>query len=87
MLYTIGKRIIYDLYMARDSNASKGITGSVWETFEQAKRYRDRQAHAFGIYGVEADWNLDTKNIGEEFRALTRECRLVAIDEKTGASI
>lgn len=87
MLYTVGKRILYDLYMARDSNAAKGVSGSVWETFAQAKAYRDKQAHAFGIYGVEGDWLLDTKDIGQEFRALTKDCKLVAIDEKTGEPV
>jgi len=87
MIYTVGKRILYDLYMARDSNASKGVSGSVWETFAQAKAYRDKQAPYFGLYGVDADWEKDTKDIGMSFRALTRDAKLIAIDEKTGEVI
>ena len=84
MLYTIGKRKQYDAYMANDPNAAKGATGSVWQTFTQAKVYRDRQASAFGLYGVMADWDKDTKDIGMDFRALTRDAKLVAIDQLTG---
>ena len=87
MLYTVGKRILYDLYMARDPNAAKGVSGSVWETFAQAKAYRDKQAPFFGLYGVEGDWTLDTKDIGQEFRALTKDCKLIEINEKTGEPI
>lgn len=88
MIYTIGKTKIYEDYMERDPlTASKGVTGSVWETFVQAKMYRDRQASGWSVYGVEADWLKDTKDIGEDFRSLTKDCKLVAVDQKTGESI
>jgi hypothetical protein len=87
MLYTVGKRILYDLYMARDPNAAKGVSGAVWETLAQAKAFRDKRASAFGIYGVYGDWSSDTKDIGSDFHVLTRDCKLIAIDEDTGEPI
>jgi len=84
MLYTIGKIEVYREYMNRDPEAAKGITGSVWLTFEGAKAYRDEKASTFGLYGVEADWDADTKEIGEEFRYLTKSGKLVRVDQETG---
>jgi len=84
MLYTIGKRELYEEYILKDPNAAKGITGSVWKDFESVKTYRNNRAPLFGIYGVIADWDEDTKDIGGEFKALTRSAKLVFIDEETG---
>ena len=84
MLYTIGRRDIYEPYMVADSEAAKGVTGSVWRTFVEVMAYRDSKAKEFGIYGVLADWDADTKHVVDGFRALTRAAKLVAVDEVTG---
>ena len=84
MIYTVGKVEIYEAYMDRDPDAAKGISGSVWETFEEAKAYRDLRAPAFRLYGVEADWENDAKDIGEAFRYLTNPGKLFKLDQNTG---
>ena len=87
MLYTLGKKEIYEERMASDEGLSKGISGSVWESFEKAKKYRDLKANKFGLYGVLADWSEDAKDIGKDFRYLTKAGKLVFIDDKTGKLI
>jgi len=87
MLYTVGKPSIYDPLMARDEDAAKGITGSVWLTFDDIKSYRDQRAPYFKIYGVVACWEEDTKDIGQEFRSLTKPGKLIRVDQDTGEEL
>ena len=84
MLYTIGRIDIYESYLDTDCDAAKGKTGSVWETLEEVQCYFNKHPgfRGYRIYGVEADWNLDTEPIsGEKWRGLTRSAKLVRLDK------
>jgi len=87
MLYTIGKPSIYEPSLDKDPDASKGISGSVWETFDQARAYRDARARFWNLYCVDANWEQDAEDIGEDFRALTKAGKLIRLDQKTGVPI
>jgi len=83
MLYTFGQRVIYEPYLEADPEAAKGKSGSVWETLEEVTAYISTRPcmSTFNIYGVEASWEEDTKEvIGESWRALTRTAKLVRLD-------
>ena len=58
MLYTVGKRDVYEKYIATDKNARKGIGGSVWKSKSEAQKHCESD---FKVYGIEADWEKDTK--------------------------
>jgi hypothetical protein len=81
MLYTLGRKIVYEPYLDSDPNASKGVGGSVWKTREQARKCRDGFSPDFEVYGVEADWDKDTKLSEEdvEWRDLTRSAKLIRL--------
>lgn len=82
MLYTIGRLEVYEKYLNEDPNASKGIGGSVWKNREMLDTYLAKNPQPdFAIYGVEADWELDTTGGPEEvpWRNLTRNAKLVRL--------
>jgi len=83
VVYTIGKIDIYESYLDSDPDAAKGKTGSVWENLESVQTYFDNHPGLsdFRIYGVEADWDLDTEVIiGDDWRALTRAAKLIRLN-------
>lgn len=84
MIYTLGFAKQYDLYIEKDPKASKGIGGSVFRTKEEALscKHTTQNAEEFKVYGVEADWDRDTKPVGSKkisFRALVRPAKLVQL--------
>jgi hypothetical protein len=81
MLYTLGLKSVYESYIDTDPNASKGIGGSVWKTRKQAQKFRDDFSLDFEVYGVEANWDTDTKLSLEnaEWRDLTRNAKLIRL--------
>lgn len=93
MLYTLGEKSVYEAYMKSDPNASKGVGGSVWKDEASVKAYMDGNPEqvvaGFAIYGVEADWILDTApghtmHVDTErpktpWRSLTRSAKLVRL--------
>jgi hypothetical protein len=64
MIFTIGKIEVYEKYLASDNNAAKRRGGSVWETYDGAFAYLTRVnlIGEFKVYGVDADWEKDTKS-------------------------
>lgn len=42
----------------KTKNPKKGIGGSVWKTYDDAKKYASNN---FRVYGVIARWNIDTE--------------------------
>ena len=93
MLYTLGRKSEYDKYLDSDPNASKGIGGSVWQDKQTIDLYLQKNAQPeFEIYGVEADWDLDTKpgstmSVGSykpsevPWRSLTRNAKLIRLGQ------
>ena len=85
MIYTIGIKENYDKYIEEFSNppAAKEIGGSVWETFDKVKLYLKATNQAgYGIYGVDADWDKDTKinkDSSKSWRDLTKRAKIVKI--------
>jgi len=57
LIYTVGRDDIYIPYM-KTKSPKKGIGGSVWKTYEEAKKYAPI---GYQVYGVIAKWNIDTK--------------------------
>jgi len=64
MIYTIGKKSIYDIYIKNDINPRKlGKTdnypgGSVWRYKKEVEKFLTK---GYEVYGVLADWEKDTK--------------------------
>lgn len=81
MIFTIGNKQQYDSLIQERGSIKKGKTGSVWKTDEDAIVHLNRASiSGFQIYGVEADWDLDTEEIkGESWRALNRSADIVVL--------
>lgn len=96
MIYTIGRTTGYDLALRENPTTVKcgrdgeSHGGSVWRTPEEAQAYIDEHPaewwppewppEEFGVYGVEADWDEDTYQVGDEpWRALLHDARLVKL--------
>ena len=76
MIYTLGWKSSYDLYIKNDSNAAKAIGGSVWRYKKDAKKHL---GWGFEIYGVKAKWRIDTKDTGEGWDELLIEGKLIKL--------
>ena len=62
LVYTLGRTSVYDPYIVSDPNAGKRKGGSVWRTREDAETYRwAYQLSDFSVYGVAAEWGVDTQ--------------------------
>lgn len=87
MIYTIGKKDIYEPYIANDPNAAKRAGGSVWKTYEEVSDYKTwAKLEDYDIYGIDADWEMDTHipidsedRVGD-FRSLKRNAKLIKLD-------
>jgi hypothetical protein len=80
MIYTLGRKESYDKYIKDDINAAKGVGGSVWQYKEDAEKHLNPEYPIiFEIYGVEAKWRIDTKDIGENWDELLIEGKLVKL--------
>lgn len=96
MIYTLGRTTNYNKYLRENPEAEKlGRTddypgGSVWRTQEEAQTYVDGLPNApcpewsaadFSVYGVEADWEVDTyqEDPAKPWRALKRNALLVLL--------
>ena len=97
MLYTIGKKSLYDAYIRDDPrpqkrgrrselNINNEEGGSVWKDYESAKDAAKISSQISGdefvVYGVEADWDLDTASIeGARFRELLVDSDLFVLPQ------
>lgn len=89
LIYTLGRRDVYDPYIASDPSAAKAPGGSVWRTLGEAQTYLIAHSNPyrdlswFAIYGVVADWERDTvedtETPGANWRALNRAAYLVSL--------
>jgi len=83
MIYTLGLTESYERYFREDAEPRKAVGGSVWRTeaeVEAYKRHRPSWLNDYSIYGVEADWERDTKPVeGARWHELTREAKLVKL--------
>ena len=83
LIYTLGRKSIYDPLFGRPRKPMKGKGGSVWETHGDAEAYRMcmREKREYGVYGVVADWDRDTKPTGKDapYRDLNRDATLVQL--------
>jgi hypothetical protein len=90
MIYTVGLKSGYDSYLSSDPNPEKlgrepGYPGgSVWRTEPEALEAA-MVLPGYAVYGVLADWALDTASVpdGEESypgeRSLLRTSKLVVL--------
>jgi len=83
MIYTLGLTESYERYFKEQSEPHKAVGGSVWRTeaeVEAFKRRRPLWLSDYSIYGVEADWERDTKPVeGASWHELTRDAKLVKL--------
>jgi len=81
MIFTIGKKEIYEKYIDEDENAAKAAGGSVWRFWKDALAYleRTKQEGEFEVYAVDADWRDDTIDTGKEWNSLTRDAKLLRV--------
>ncbi len=83
MIYTIGHKKSYEQYFEEDAlpkKKGKDVDyegGSVFLTIEAATKYCPEN---YDIYGVDADWEKDTENIGEEYNALLVDSKLIKLN-------
>jgi hypothetical protein len=78
ILYTVGRTDIYEPYIASDPYPGKGKGGTVWPSWRAAN---DHCPEGFSVYGVVADWELDTEVDPEGdgvWHRLTRNAALVS---------
>jgi len=75
MVFTVGKIENFEKYFAE-----KGKSKSVWQTKQDAEKHlQDINQEEFNVYGVAADWYEDTKDVGEKWRELTHDAKLIRI--------
>jgi hypothetical protein len=88
LIYTVGKPDVWNWYIAKAHSPIRAAGSSVWPTREAAEAFLLRnRALRFVVYGVEADWGVDTApatdHVGNEivgWRVLTRAAPLVALE-------
>lgn len=83
LIYTVGRRDIYESYLDADLSAAKAKGGSVWRTREEAQSYLEATRQSdYSVFGVVADWNRDTEFVlRAKWRALTKNAYLVRLPE------
>lgn len=89
IIYTLGRADIYEpLFDGKDTPRKAGREshppgGSVWETFNEAKRYRDSAGlDDFNVYGVLASWETDTaENEAGKWHDLLFDRELVRVNQ------
>jgi hypothetical protein len=68
-------------YVKSDPQAYCRKHTPVWETFAEAKEWRDTYQKKHKIFGVLADWDKDTtKTTKAPYRQLSESLKLVPID-------
>ena len=92
MIFTVGRRSIYDQGLEHGPDFKKlgrcelqyGYEGgSVWRTKQEAESYLEREMDRgrlfdYGVYGVLADWDTETMQLGDEpFRRLLETRQIV----------
>jgi hypothetical protein len=95
MLYTVGLIDIYEGAISAgnaiklgprvDAQGRRHAGGWVWRTPEEAQAYLTSSGGSDGrtLYGVMAEWELDTMTVaGEPTRCLTRDALVVRIGPK-----
>ena len=95
MIYTVGNRESYSegfrkhgrlLKQGKDQRDEPYDGGGVWETESDARSFLRAQnlSETFEVYGVIADWDLDTKQYRDEpFRRLIRNAEMVDLKPKS----
>lgn len=82
-VYTVGRRDIYDPYIANDPEPGKRKGGSVWRYAHEADAYLGQHGmrETFGVYEVRAAWQVDTEPDpeGDGWHQLRRDADLVGI--------
>ena len=81
MIYTLGIKKNYELYLHQFDMLKKDVGGTVWKTFEDVKQYVEKfNLNEYSIYGVLADWNKDAKIVqNESYRELNKQRLLVKL--------
>jgi len=83
LIYTIGRRDIYEPYIASDPSAAKAKGGSVWRTRDEALHYlSEHLLYDYWVYGVVARWDEDTEvdpGATGYWRALTKDAYLIGL--------
>lgn len=74
MIYTVGKKSIYEDYIKSDPNAAKAKGGSVWKSYQDAEKF---VKDGFAVYGIEVDWT-DTIR-GKKWNSLKENGKLVKL--------
>lgn len=74
MIYTVGKKSIYEDYIKNEPNAAKAKGGSVWKRYQDAEKFAK---DGFAVYGVETEW-ADTIQ-GEKWNSLKKDGKLVKL--------
>lgn len=81
-VYTLGDTKIYRRELERCKQGKlpfgKRAGGSVWRTPEDAQAWLDANGYSFfSVWEVDADWDKDTVNGGEEWNDLTRDALIL----------
>lgn len=83
MIFTIGKKEIYEKYIDDDPDPRKAVGGSVWKFHKDAKAHlaASDDRDEFDVYAVDADWDKDTmqEEDGVAWRSLTRAAKLLKV--------
>lgn len=79
MIYTIGKKVLYESYFESQEHPMKGVGGSVWKTEEEAQVHC---SSGYKVYGVFANWETDTKpsENGGDWHDLLINAELIKLD-------
>ena len=74
VIYTVGKKSIYEDYIKNDPNAAKTKGGSVWQIYQDAEKFAQ---DGYAVYGVDAEWD-DTIQ-GGKWNSLKEDAKLVKL--------
>jgi len=81
MIFTVGRAILYESYFSEQEVPIKAVGGSVWRTYQEATQYllKNEIQNEYLVYGVFADWDLDTKITEYGWNALLKDAPLCKI--------
>lgn len=77
MIYTVGSTKFYDHWIKEIKPFEKAKDGSVWKTYDEAKKHAPE---GFSVYGVEADWLNDVVEYpNEPWGTLIRDAKITKL--------
>lgn len=83
MIYTVGKKEIYNQVLKENPEIKKLKGGSVWRSHRKALKYlHDNLLHEIGeweIYGINEEWRNTINERGAEWRKLDKDCRIIKL--------